>query len=57
MFNKIKSLFNTKSKSALYNTSSHPAGYYRPMPLAYSFYKGNSYDNTYPSIKAIVNRY
>lgn len=57
MFNKIKSLFNTKSKSALYDTSSHPAGYYRPMPLAYSFYKGNSYDNTYPSIKAIVNKF
>lgn len=27
------------------------------MPLAYSFYKGNSYDNTYPSIKAIVNKF
>lgn len=27
------------------------------MPLAYSFYKGNSYDNTYPSIKATVNKF
>ena len=27
------------------------------MPLAYRFYKGNSYDNTYPSVKAIVNKF
>lgn len=57
MFDKIKSLFTTKSKSVSNDTSSHPAGYYRPMPLAYNFYKGNSYDNTYPSIKAVVNKF
>lgn len=57
MFDKIKSLFTTKSKSVSNDTSSHPAGYYRSMPLSYSFYKGNSYDNTYPSIKAIVNKF
>lgn len=57
MFDKFKSLFTTKSKSVSNDTSSHPAGYYRPMPLAYSFYKGNSYENTYPSIKAIVNKF
>lgn len=57
MFDRFKSLFTTKSKSVPNDTSSHPAGHYRPMPLAYSFYKGNSYDNTYPSIKAIVNKF
>lgn len=57
MFDKIKSLFTTKSKSASNDANSHPVGYYRSMPLAYSFYKGNSYDNTYPSIKAIVNKF
>ena len=57
MFNKLKSLLKIKAKSSTHDISPHPAGYYRSMPLAYSFYKGNSYDNTYPSIKAIVNKF
>ena len=57
MFDRFKSLFTTKSKSLQNDASSHPSGYYRSMPLAYRFYKGNSYDNTYPSIKAIVNKF
>lgn len=57
MFDKIKNLLVTKSKSAQNGSNNYPAGYYRTTPLAYSFYKGNSYDNTYSSIKAIVNKF
>lgn len=59
MFDKLKQLLTPVKKKTYTDDSADtsPSGFYRPVPLTYSFYKGNSYDNTYPSIKAIVNKF
>lgn len=57
MFDKVKKLFNAKEKSLSVNSGQAPWGYYAPTPLAYTFFKDNTYDNTYPSIKAIANEF
>lgn len=57
MFDKVKKLFTAKEKSMSVNSGQAPWGFYGPTPLAYTFYKGNTYDNTYPSIKAIANKF
>lgn len=58
MFDKLKKLLTpTRKKITSNGADNSPSGFYRQMPLTYSFYKGNSYDNTYPSIKAIVNKF
>nr|DAS98208.1 MAG TPA: portal protein [Caudoviricetes sp.] len=56
MFENLRKIFNLKTKRKIFDGFSHNSSV-RGLSRVHTFYKGLTYDNTYPSISRIVNEF
>ncbi len=56
MFENLRKIFNLKTKRKIFDGFSHNSSV-RGLSRVHAFYKGLTYDNTYPSISRIVNEF